>query len=508
MKKRLLVLAHREELLIQAAEKFRAVDPQLKVGIERADSYAPEDCKVVIASIPTLARTDGVRLSRLNPESFSIVVVDEAHHAVAESYRRIFQRLGLFSPENHRYLVGFTATPRRGDSQGLGQVFEQVCYSRDLREMISAGYLCPIRGWRVDTDLSLDGVTVRHGDFVEGQLARVVNTPSRNRLLTIAYMRLTNHRRAIVFCVDVQHAKDVSVAFNEAGVRSEPVWGEMARDERRETLRRFSKGEIQVLTNCNLLTEGFDEPEITCVIMARPTKSKLLYAQMIGRGTRLNPGKPDVMVVDVADNSRTHMLPGLHSLFDLPAKLNLNGARVLDVEQEIRRLNAEMPWIDISRIRSPEDIQLCIQSIDFFNFDPPPELAATTFYTWYSVAGGYRLNLPDGEAISVETNLLDTWDIHLWARDRPRLLATAETLTRAVAIADSFVSTERAEAVRFIERAAHWRNDAPTRKQIETLVRHGIKVPEGLTKGQVAQMISHLFTTSSSRTKRNFPGAN
>jgi superfamily II DNA or RNA helicase len=256
MKKKLLVLAHREELLIQAEQKFRAVDPGLKIGIERAEDRAPNDSQVVIASIPTLAHSEGARLSRFNPDDFSIVVVDEAHHAVAESYRRIFNHFGLFAPDTTRYLVGFTATPRRGDSQGLGEVFQEVCYARDLRQMIAEGYLCQLRGWRLDTTLSLDGVKVRHGDFVESQLARVVNTPARNRLLTTSYVRLAGHRRAIVFCVDVEHAKDVCAEFLEAGIRAAAVWGEMPREDRRRTLMKFSTGEIAVLTNCNLLTEG------------------------------------------------------------------------------------------------------------------------------------------------------------------------------------------------------------------------------------------------------------
>lgn len=137
MKKRLLVLAHREELLLQAQDKFRSIDPDLKVEIEQAGSRASADAKVVVASVPTLARNNGARLSRLHPDDFSIIVVDEAHHAVAPTYRRIFNHFGLFDPKASRYLVGFTATPRRGDKQGLGEVFEEVCYARDMREMIS-----------------------------------------------------------------------------------------------------------------------------------------------------------------------------------------------------------------------------------------------------------------------------------------------------------------------------------------------------------------------------------
>ena len=393
-------------------------------------------------------------------------------------------------------MVGFTATPRRGDKQALGEVFEEVCYARDLREMISGRYLSPISGWRVDTDLSLDQVKVRHGDFVESQLARVVNTPFRNNLLVKAYRDFAQGRRAIVFCVDVQHAQEVSHNFAEAGIRSAAVWGQLPRDERRATLAAFSAGKIDVVTNCNLLTEGFDEPRVDCVIMARPTRSKLLYAQMVGRGTRLHPDKADLMVIDVADNSRMHELPGLHSLFNLPINMNLNGGYALEIEQEIERINRTQPWIDTSRIHKPEDIKLAAERIEFFNFDPPPELMGITQNTWYAVPGGYCLSLPDGEWLSIESNLLDTWDVrHGALQTGATLLNRAETLARAVEAADAFVSGQRPDAARVVDRFKPWRHEPPTDKQREVLSRNNIPVPEGLTRGQASQMISLVLSS-------------
>ena len=502
MKKRLLVLAHREELLLQARDKFRSIDPELKAEIEQAGTHATSDAKVVIASVPTLARS-GARLSRFQPEEFSIVVVDEAHHAVAPSYRRIFDHFGLFEPHVSRYLIGFTATPRRGDKQGLGEVFEEVCYARDMREMIVDRYLCPITGWRVDTDLSLDNVRVRHGDFIESQLARVVNMPLRNRLLVKAYRDFGPGRRTIVFCVDVAHAKDVQRAFADAGIRAAPVWGELSRDQRRSTLAAFSAGEIDVGTNCNVLTEGFDEPRVDCVIMARPTRSKLLYAQMVGRGTRLHAGKKDLIVIDVADNSRTHQLPGLHSLFNLPLNMNLNGGNALEIERQIERLNRTQPWIDTSRIRASEDLKLAAERIEFFNFEPPGEISAYTQNTWHAVSGGYRLGLPEGEWISIEPNLLDTWDIRLSTTHETTLsLSPAASLAAAVAAADRFVAVNRPDARRLIERSARWRNELPSDKQKEVLARNRIPAPAGLTRGQAAQMIAQLVSARSLRSSQ------
>ena len=500
MKKRLLVLAHRDELLVQAQDKFRSVDPQLKVELEQAGTRASDDAKVVVASVPTLAGNHGARLARLKPDDFSIIVVDEAHHAVAPTYRLILDHFGLFEPAAPRLLIGFTATPRRGDHQGLGEVFEEVCYARDLREMIGEGYLAPMSGWRVDTDVSLDSVNVRHGDFVESQLAELVNTPIRNNMLVKAWRDLARDRRTIVFCVNVAHAQAVQLAFAESGVRAAVVWAAQPKDERRATLARFSEGELDVVTNCNLLTEGFDEPRVDCVIMARPTRSKLLYAQMVGRGTRLHPDKTDLLVIDIADNSRTHQLPGLYSLFNLPLNMNLSGRDASAIEREIERINRTRPWVDTTRIHSPDQIELAVERIEFFRFDPPAELIGHTENTWYAVPGGYRLSLPKGEWISVAPNLLDTWDVEYGVpRTGAAPVHRAPTLSLAIEAADRFVATKFPDASKLVDRRARWRNQAPTDKQKEMLARYEIHTPDGLTRGQAAQMISMVMSSGRER---------
>jgi len=496
MRKRLLVLAHREELLVQARDKFLSVDPGLRVEIEQSQARASDEAKVVVASVPSLARRDGARLSRLPPDDFSIVVVDEAHHAVAPTYRRVLDHFGLFEPGTSHFLVGFTATPRRGDRQGLGDVFEEVCFARDLRSMIADGYLAPMTGWRVETGVSLDDVRLRHGDFVESQLARVVNTPGRNGELVRAYHELARGRRAIIFCVDVEHARDVHRVFDNAGFRAAAVWGAMSREERRARLADFSAGELDVITNCNLLTEGFDEPRVDCIIMARPTRSMLLYAQMVGRGTRLHPDKTDLLVVDIADNSRKHELPGLHTLFDLPATLNLRGQDALAVGREIERIQRTHPWVDTTRIHTPEQISLALERIEFFNFDPPPELMDLTRNVWCAVPGGYRLSLPKGAWLSVVPNLLDGWDVeHGESGEGATTLRAAGTLRAAIAFADRFAAAEFPDAERLVQRDARWRDRPPTEKQKETLARYRIRPPEGVTRGQAAQMISMLISS-------------
>src|SRR5262249_9217855 len=157
----------------------------------------------------------------------------------------------------------------------------------------------------------------------------------------------------------------------QAGIRAAAVWGAMPKEERRTTLAQLSSGALEVVTNCNVLTEGFDEPRIDCILMGRPTRSRLLYAQMVGRGTRLHPGKPDLLVSDVADNSHKHTLAGLHALFDLNPALDLRGGNALVMADRLRAVAARYPWVDIQKIKTPQDLEFAAERIDLFRFEPP-----------------------------------------------------------------------------------------------------------------------------------------
>lgn len=490
MKRRLLVLAHRRELLDQALAKFHAANHEVTVGVEQA-ARAAGDAQVVVASVQTL---QGKRLQALAPDEFYLVVVDEAHHAVAPSYKRIFDHLGLLAPGTSKMLVGFTATPRRGDGRGLGEVFQEIAFSKGIEEMIRDGYLCPIGGWRVRSDVDLDGVRTRAGDFVESSLAAAVDNAPRNDLLIGAYRKYAPGSRCIAFCVNVEHAKNVAAAFRRAGLRAEAVWGAMAPEARTQVLDSLSKGEIDVVTNCNVLTEGFDEPSINCVLMARPTRSLTLYVQMVGRGTRLHPGKQGLTVIDIADNSRKHALAGLNALFDLPDEMQVGGRDALAMADRLRQLGRRFPWVDVSRIRTAEDVEVAAERIEFFRFEPPEEIAHVTNLTWIrDTAGGYRLALPKGESITVHSTLLGGWEIRFHAPPGPKGIGRAKNLPNAIASADSFVRARRHEALRVVQQSASWRKQAPTDKQIEILRSRRIPVPEGLTRGQASWMLGHVL---------------
>lgn len=294
-----LVLAHRQELLTQARDKIREWTG-LDVGIERAEhtvlgTALPD---VVVASVQTLCRP--ARLAQFRSDAFGLIVIDEAHHAVSDSYLRI---IGHFAPAK---LLGVTATADRLDGLGMGRVFGTVAYEYGLRDAIEAGWLARIRARRVSVEgIDLERVRKSHGDYVEADLEEQLCEASAIAATVRPTVELAQDRLTLVFAVTVKHAAALADALNAIRPGS-ARWlsGASRPEERAETIAAFGRGEFQFLVGCMLFTEGFDCPPIACVAMARPTQSRALYTQMVGRGTRLHPGKSDLLVIDLVGNVR------------------------------------------------------------------------------------------------------------------------------------------------------------------------------------------------------------
>jgi hypothetical protein len=295
--------------------------------------------------------------------------------------------------------------------------------------------------------------------------------------------------------VNVAHVRAIAAAFEEEGVASAPVWGAMTQEQRREALRRFRDGEVSVLTNCNVLTEGFDEPRVDCVVMARPTHSQLLYAQMVGRGTRLHEKKSDLLVIDIVDNSARHKLAGLNALFDLPDSLDLRGHRAVEAFDQLERVSRESPWVDLAGITQAGELAHIAERVDLFRFQPPQEIARFTEFAWCAAAdGGYRLNLADGEWIDLRQDNLGRWcavaaNSREAAPPMPGPTSDAQAAIRAV---DSSVRKHRSGCVPFLTVDAAWRRQEPSPKQLDVLRRHGVPLPKGLTRGEASWMIAMI----------------
>ncbi len=310
MGKRTLLLAHREELISQAILKFKLVWPDVDCGICMADQNEYERF-VVMGSVQSCYREE--RLALLKNQNFELLLIDEAHHASASSYQMIIEALGFSaSSASKKLMVGVTATPMRSDAKELGNIFDKQVYNVPIGSMMQQGYLSPVTGRRILTKTSLKGVHTKSGDFAVGELSEVINTPERNQLVASSYLKYAKDRKGVVFCCDVQHCKDLAEAFQQTEITAKAIYGDMDSLERKDTLTGLKNGQIQVVTSCGVLTEGFDEPTVNCIAMARPTKFKGLYIQCIGRGLRIHPSKADCLVLDFSDEG--HNLETIASL--------------------------------------------------------------------------------------------------------------------------------------------------------------------------------------------------
>jgi ATP-dependent helicase IRC3 len=493
MKNQMLVLAHRAELLDQARDKIRRANPELRVEVEQANRSADPDCDVVVASVPTLGRKGSKRLKRLDPDRFFLIVVDEAHHATAETYKRVLDYFGVFAENTRKLLVGFTATPKRGDGEGLDAVFQEIVYSSPLPEMIKAGYLSPVAGYRVETDIDLSRVNTRMGDFVVAQLSQAVNVVERNDLIVKVFRERLEGRQTLCFCVDVAHAHSLAAAFNNEGIRAAGVSGDMDRSERAKALEDFHAGRIQVLANCMVLTEGYDEPTVEGIILARPTKSTLLYTQMIGRGTRLHPGKENVTIVDIVDATREHSLTTLPSLFELSDQFDLEGHTTDEVETAMEWTGENRPWVPIEQATSLSDLKYRCTRINLFDLETPGDLATYAEYAWVSLGkAGFRLGLTGGQAIVVAPTILGAWEVQFCKKRGESVIGNNPDLRSAIVHAEGYVKRNFPDLLKLVKRDTRWRRAPATEKQFKLLLNKKIKAPKGLTKGQASHLIGML----------------
>lgn len=322
---RVWFLAPREELLDQAYKAFKLVAPEATCGIVQG-SRNDVGKYVTIGSVDTLAGEARFRdaISGRNRMVHSmvarppdVVIVDECHHATSPTSQRLLGWIRAANP--NCLLLGMTATPGRTDGTGLDSVFNFVAYERNIFQLLADGYLVPPTGFRIDLKISLDVVPTEDGDFKKAPLSKVMNQLAVNEEVVEGYIKHGDHRKMLAFCVDVVHAKDLAEQFRVRGIAAQHVDGKMNKGTRVAALQGFAEGKIRILTSCNVLTEGYDDPSAQGVILARPTSSQLVYIQMVGRALRLHPSKRDALVIDCVGNSSKYKLAQLASLAGLEA---------------------------------------------------------------------------------------------------------------------------------------------------------------------------------------------
>lgn len=293
---RVLILAHRSELLDQASDKLAKA-----TGIFTATEKAEQSClgtwfRVVVGSVQTLQRPK--RLAQFSKDYFDTIVVDEAHHCISDGYQRVLEHF------NSANVLGVTATPDRGDMRNLGSYFESLAYEYTLPKAIKSGYLSPIKALTIPLQLDLSAVSMQSGDFKASEIGTALD-PYLEQIAD-EMLKYCADKKTVVFLPLVKTSQKFKDILNSKGFRAAEVNGDSK--DRAEILEDFSKDKYNVLCNSMLLTEGWDEPSVDCIVVLRPTKIRSLYSQMVGRGTRLHQGKENLLLLDFLWHTEKHEL--------------------------------------------------------------------------------------------------------------------------------------------------------------------------------------------------------
>ena len=326
---RVLVLAHRGELLEQAADKIKR-STGLASAVEKAEQTCLDSwCRVVVGSVQSLQRP--ARLEQFPADYFGTIIIDEAHHAITDGYQRVLEHC----PEAN--VLGVTATPDRGDMRNLGEVFDSLAYEYKLTQAIREGYLCPILAQTIPLQLDISQVALSGGDFAVGGLGTALD-PYLEQIAAEMQTACAG-RKTVVFLPLIKTSRKFRDILNSKGFRAAEVNGQS--EDRTEILSDFSNGKYNVLCNSMLLTEGWDCPSVDCIVVLRPTKVRSLYSQMVGRGTRLSPetGKKDLLLLDFLWLTERHEL-----------------CRPADIICENREVSRKMTE-NLAQAGCPEDIE-------------------------------------------------------------------------------------------------------------------------------------------------------
>ena len=326
---RTLFLAHTVELVEQAAKTFRELWKTVNVG-RYVDSIKQPNAYVLCGSIQSVA----LNLDRFKPDDFDYLIIDEAHHASADTYQKV---LAYFKP---KFTLGLTATPERADDKNILDIFKNTAHKLDIQTAVEIGELVPVRCIRIHTNIDLTKVRFNSVQYNIRGLESKIFVPERNTLIADTFMEYCSEKRTVIFCASVKHAEQIAQLIRERGANALAVSGSMKASDRKEYLAKFQKGEIKALCACDLLNEGWDCPETEVLFMARPTMSKVLYTQQLGRGMRLADGKESLIVFDFVDNASQYNMPySMHRLFKLkeykPGKLVLGTKQQREADDQL-----------------------------------------------------------------------------------------------------------------------------------------------------------------------------
>jgi superfamily II DNA or RNA helicase len=515
---RALILVHRDSLLQQAIEKLHTIWPLGQVGVVKAKTLEYNQ-QITVASIETLkGRVKEFIEACLTHGPITHVIMDEAHHSYAPVWRVVFEAL----KENPvTVFLGVTATPiRTNKKELLTDIFEEVVYSISLFQLIEDGKLVPITGYTVPTSLSLDKSNVRttQGDYNVRDLAIAAANSDFNRIVVSAWKEKASERRSICFAIHIAHIETLVEALNAVGAKAVGIHGKLPLEQQRQILRDFKDGKYNVLVNCMLLTEGFDEPCIDCVLMARPTQSKTLYIQMVGRGLRLfQPDKKDCLLLDFTSNTENN---AMITMMDLLSFYGMSKAAELykNEQQERRHKDPSVKEIlgdhAIPFILGPDTLAV-MEATEAGGIEMKTSIAyseidvfKTSDYAWTDLAGESFVIVRQDVSIAlmqVENNMYEPYIIFKTRNDSCKaLIAPARPKKGAIAIANVFLYDYGNKKI--TGSGETWRLDPPTAEQTDALnkainsynTKYGSAISlDGIaqTRGAYSDMLTAIYSS-------------
>jgi len=483
---RVVILVHRDELADQTLAKLAVIAPDLKVGkVKAADNDVTAD--VMVCSVQTLARENRMH-QLLDAQAYAgeigLVIVDECHHAVAVSYRNIMAALGCYDPDSGTVATGLTATLSRGDGLGLGDVWEDVVFTRSILWMIAKGHLTDVRARQIEIqDLDLGSVKRSGGDYTASSLGEAMEAAGAPEIIRQVITGQAADRRSIlVFCPTVALAQETAALLNDHApgprIPAAIVSGNTTREDRLLIYKRFASGDIRVIVNCMVLTEGADFPYADCAVIARPTRNETLFIQMVGRVLRPSPstGKQDALVLLLSGEGGS-----IRTLVDLsPVEVpDMEDGESLTEAYERAEARKETK-VPAGSVR----FELKHRDLDLFKASPAYQWLRTRAGVQFIPLGG------NGEILlwpCAETDGL--WDV-VWApegREPWQRLHTCLDLGMAMAWGES--EAEERSAINTGKSAA-WRKKKASEAQLNYAARLGQTVPEGTRAGEVGDLIS------------------
>lgn len=472
-----LILVHTTELADQAVDKLHSVAPHLSVGVIKAERNEI-NADLLVGTVQTVRG----RVEQLG--HVGLIIIDECHHATAASYQTVLDGI----PDAN--VVGFTATLARGDGAALGDVWQEVVYRRDIIDMIRGKHLLPVRGKRVRVpDLDFRDMKRTGGDYQAGDLGEALTASLAPELVAKAYAEHASDRAGVLFAPTVASAYLFAEALNGAGIVTETVHGALPAQERRQILRNLRAGTTQVVSNCMVLTEGFDEPRVSCAVICRPTTSAGLYTQMVGRVLRPYPGQAEALVLDVVGVSGRHRLATLVDLVGDPTLI-----RKAPEEESLADLLIDEDGFDIDEERDTggRDLRYVDGEYEVVDVD----LFARSHNAWLKTDGETWFLPCSGSTVRTKRQLYvfiaqvgpERYGVAVCdAIGHGKFAYRGIDLDAAMAWGEEVVREYGGEIL--TGRHARWRDDEPGERQRRMAASLGIRT-ELMTKGEIADAIS------------------